>query len=750
MLTFFLNLKIKTKLITVMLIVMISFIVITGLNLYNQYQRMLEDKTFVLESVIGGVTKQISDLSAQVKEGKLSLSEAQSIAKNLVSAYRYDNGNYLWINDYTPTMVMHPIKPQLNGKNIAGVKDPYGKHLFVDMVNVAKESGSGFVKYYWSKPGSEKPVAKLSYVVGLPEWGWIVGTGVYLDDISAVVVHEAIKSLIAIAIVLTIIALMFFALNRSIVNPLLSMSNVLKRVQDNGDLSAQIELKQTDEIGEMVSQFNVHVKFLKDSFSEVNKVVGFIANGEFKERINLDMHGDFLALKEGVNQSAEQIQNIMKELARVMSSMSDGDFSISIKSDAQGGYRSILEQMQFTTTNLDRSIKAIILVMQKMQAGNFDERVVVEVKGDLNSLKIAVNESMDNLKNAMDDITRVVVAQSNGDLTQTISHEYKGALNTLKEAVNMSIQKLTQVVDQVMTAAKIVHSSADEVSKGAMDLSQRVQEQAASLEETSATMEQMNSAVQNNTENAQQAAKVAHDVQGKATEGAEVMNQTIDAIMDIQESSGKIAEIVSLIDGIAFQTNLLALNAAVEAARAGEHGRGFAVVAGEVRSLAQKSADAAKEISGLISESVSRVEQGTKLASASGEVLNGITTAIQDVTAMIEQIAQASVEQAEGVSQVHKAIADIDQVTQQNAALVEQTSASSESMSEQAEILTQDMSFFKTANASSYKDKLQKTVKSLPLIPGNDAVKLHSKVAQIHNKLPSHGRSLDDTEWGEF
>jgi methyl-accepting chemotaxis protein len=178
------------------------------------------------------------------------------------------------------------------------------------------------------------------------------------------------------------------------------------------------------------------------------------------------------------------------------------------------------------------------------------------------------------------------------------------------------------------------------------------------------------------------------------------MEQTIEAMNSIQQSSHKISDIVSLIDGIAFQTNLLALNAAVEAARAGEHGRGFAVVAGEVRSLAQKSAEAAKEIKDLIEESVTRIDQGTRLAAESGEMLQEITGSIDKVTEMINQIATASAEQASGIRQVHVAISQIDGVTQQNAALVEQTSEASANLSEQARILEKDMSFFNTgANA---------------------------------------------------
>ena len=258
------------------------------------------------------------------------------------------------------------------------------------------------------------------------------------------------------------------------------------------------------------------------------------------------------------------------------------------------------------------------------------------------------------------------------------------------------------------------------------------------MEETSATMDEMNSAVQANTENAQQAARVAEDVQKRANDGSRVMQQTIEAMNAIQESSHKIADIVSLIDGIAFQTNLLALNAAVEAARAGDHGRGFAVVAGEVRALAQKSAEAAKDIKTLIDESVTRIDQGTQLASQSGEMLNTINQSIDSVTQMVSQIARASAEQANGVTQVHEAISQIDQVTQQNAALVEETTAAAESMSEQSMVLREDMAFFNTGRSSGTVRRTKAKLSAPAALPKPKAA------------LPKVNKATSFEQWSDF
>jgi methyl-accepting chemotaxis protein len=285
----------------------------------------------------------------------------------------------------------------------------------------------------------------------------------------------------------------------------------------------------------------------------------------------------------------------------------------------------------------------------------------------------------------------------------------------------------------------VVNQAATQVSQGATDLSSRVQQQATALEETSATMTQMTSAVQANTANARKVADLTNSVQTQAKDGVQVMQQTIDAMQSIKASSGKINDIVTIIDGIAFQTNLLALNAAVEAARAGEHGRGFAVVASEVRALAGKSADAAKDIKTLITDSVMRIENGTHLADKSGEMLNGIAGSIAQVAGMIEEIANASNEQSIGIGQVHLAINDIDRMTQENAALVEATTAAAESLTSEANGLRNDMAFFKTGHQNHRSNAA----------PSRSPARVQSSPAKKPVALPAP-KKANSEEWGEF
>ena len=356
---------------------------------------------------------------------------------------------------------------------------------------------------------------------------------------------------------------------------------------------------------------------------------------------------------------------------------------------------------------------------------------------------ITRNEHTLSLEKAIDESAKVLASIANGDLSLRVQGQYDGNLGNLTAAINTTANKLAEVVSSVVETAQIVSSNAAQVSQGANDLSGRVQQQSSSLEQASSTMTRMNNAVGENTQQAQQAATKAQSVRAQADEGAAVMRQTIAAMSAIRESSHKISDIVSLIDGIAFQTNLLALNAAVEAARACEHGRGFAVVAGEVRALAQKSADAAKDIKTLIDDSVNRIEAGTQLADKSGEMLGGITHAIEQVATMIEEIATASNEQSVGIGQVHLAISDIDRITQENSSLVEETSAAAESLNTEAGQLKNSMSFFNTGSSNRAHYTHAAPLKKKAALP------MPAKASPAKTGLPAP-KAANTQEWQTF
>ncbi|MCG8314699.1 MAG: PAS domain S-box protein [Pseudomonadales bacterium] len=301
-------------------------------------------------------------------------------------------------------------------------------------------------------------------------------------------------------------------------------------------------------------------------------------------------------------------------------------------------------------------------------------------------------------KKAVNCISESLIALSEGDLTHVIHDDLGEDFRQLKDAMNSTLNELSNLVKSILDSATKVTASANEIRSGTMDLSQRTEEQASSLEQSAASIEQLASAVSQNAESSENATRVAEDTSRIAERGGRVVEGTIQAMGGIEHSSKKIAEIISVVDEIAFQTNLLALNAAVEAARAGDQGRGFSVVASEVRNLAQRSAESAKQIKELINESVQKVTDGTRLVNESGASLSEVVNSIHKVTELIGSINKASQEQRSGINQVNTAVTQMDMMTQQNAALVEQASASTISMSEEARKLQELVQFFKIAD----------------------------------------------------
>jgi methyl-accepting chemotaxis protein len=297
-----------------------------------------------------------------------------------------------------------------------------------------------------------------------------------------------------------------------------------------------------------------------------------------------------------------------------------------------------------------------------------------------------------------------------GDLTQAVADGARDEFSPLLAALGDMQGALARVVTGVRHNAESVATASAEIASGNNDLSARTEMQASALEQTAASMEQLGSTVQHNADNARQANQLAMSASTVAVQGGEVVGQVVDTMRRIHGASRKIADIIGVIDGIAFQTNILALNAAVEAARAGEQGRGFAVVAGEVRGLARRSADAAKEIKALIDESVERVGQGSRLVDQAGATMAEVVAAIQRVAEVMGEISAASQEQSQGVAQVGEAIVQMDQTTQQNAALVEQSAAAADSLKGQAQELVRAVSAFRLG--------AQRQPLGKPLIPG--------------------------------
>ena len=389
-------------------------------------------------------------------------------------------------------------------------------------------------------------------------------------------------------------------------------------------------------------------------------------------------------------------------------------------------------------------------------AGNFTQRIATEGKqGFFLELATGLNQLMETSDKGLKDIARVLGAIAEGDLTEKVSAEYQGTFLELKNFCNRTTDNLSSMIGEIRGASGTILTASSEIAQGNADLSSRTEQQASSLEETASSIEELTSTVRTNTDNAKQANVLAEQATDIATEGGDLIRQVVTNMESINESARKISDIIGVIDGIAFQTNILALNAAVEAARAGEQGRGFAVVATEVRTLAQRSAEAAKDIKQLISDSVSKIEGGNTLVNKSGETMTEIVTAIKRVNDIMAEIAAASVEQASGIEEVNTAVGQMDEMTQQNAALVEQAAAAAESLRSQTEGLQRQVSAFKLdetdlaplAASQTVKPKAAAPAKPLRAVEGKPAAKSDKPKANRKVDAPDHD---DDGDWESF
>lgn len=513
--------SISKRLWLIVISALLGVMVQAAVSLYSEGKIMTDERQSSVRQNVEVAHALITHFYDQVTKGKITEAEGKQRAIEAVKALRYNGAEYFWINDMQPKMVMHSINPALDGTDLTENKDPTGMHLFVEMVKTVKTSGAGFVPYMWPKPGSANPEKKVSFVKGFAPWGWIVGSGVYVDNIDRAIKERFVIILVGCMTLAGILMGIGLLITRSLLKqlggePLYAVS-ITKRISQ-GDLSVDIALKPNDH-----SSLLHAIKSMRDSFS------GIVAR---------------------VRQGSEGVSNASAEIAQ-----------------------------------------------------------------------------------------------------------------------------------------------------GNNDLSARTESQASALEQTAASMEELSATVKQNADSARQANQLAQSASTVAVKGGEVVEQVVDTMKGINDASKKISDIIGVIDGIAFQTNILALNAAVEAARAGEQGRGFAVVASEVRSLAGRSAEAAKEIKSLINASVERVERGTALVDQAGATMTEVVSSIRRVTDIMGEISAASNEQSLGVSQVGEAVTQMDQVTQQNAALVEEMAAAASSLKSQAHELVQTVAVFKLSSS---------------------------------------------------
>ena len=518
--------------------------------------------------------------------------------------------------------------------------------------------------------------------------------------------NDTVQSTLTIIIVLAVIALVF-----GITVAYLIVRNLLKQLGGEpdyaahavgkiaqGDLSINLDVRPGDTTS-LVYSLKVMQDSLRKIVAEIKDIVEAAAvRGDFSVKMNMEGKAGYTKeLSELLNQLSNVSETGLNDVSRVASALANGDLSQKITKDYAGVFNQTKVAVNNTVDSLTKIVEEIRNIVEDAAVrGSFSTKMDMNGKqGYTKTLSELLNQLSDVTDNAMHDISHVAQALAEADLTQKITKDYPGLFGQTKDAVNTTVENLKRLVNEVKVSVDSIGTASKEIATGNADLSQRTEEQASSLEETAASMEELTSTVKQNSENAKQANQLAHSASTVAEKGGAEVQQVVGTMSAINESSRKIVDIISVIDGIAFQTNILALNAAVEAARAGEQGRGFAVVAAEVRNLAQRSAAAAKEIKTLIDDSVEKVDSGTKLVDSAGKTMDEIVNAVKRVTDIMSEISAASAEQSQGIEQVNQAITQMDEVTQQNAALVEEAAAAAESLEEEAQNLTKSVSVFK-------------------------------------------------------
>jgi len=510
---------------------------------------------------------------------------------------------------------------------------------------------------------------------------------------------------------LTLVLVLAASIALTVVLAWLAARNILRQIGETaaaagrvaaGDLEVRLEPSGRDDVARLQSATQQVVQTLRAFVSAQQSLAAEHEAGRVSARMRAeDFPGAYGDIGRQVNTLIDGHVKVQDRVMEVMAAYARGDFSQQIE-PLPGERAKVKQALDAVRDNLKGVNQELGALVAAAGRGEFDARGdAAKFEHTFREMVEGLNRLMQTNERALSDIGVVVGALAKGDLTQKVANEYAGMLAELKDGTNTTVEQLTGIVGQIKEAVESINVASKEIASGNTDLSQRTEEQASSLEETASSMEELTGTVKQNAENARQANQLAAGASEVAVRGGDVVRQVVSTMSGISESSKKIADIIGVIDGIAFQTNILALNAAVEAARAGEQGRGFAVVASEVRNLAQRSASAAKEIKGLIHDSVDKVETGTRLVDEAGKTMDEIVTSVKRVTDIMAEITAASQEQSSGIEQVNTAITQMDQVTQQNAALVEEAAAAAESLEEQARALATAVSVFKVAQGAA-------------------------------------------------
>ncbi|MBB3812773.1 methyl-accepting chemotaxis protein [Xanthomonas arboricola] len=490
-------------------------------------------------------------------------------------------------------------------------------------------------------------------------------------------------------------AALYVLLRRQVLAPLAEAVRVSAAVS-SGELNSRIAPRRQDEMGQLLLSMGTMQAQLRAVIEAQDDMATRHDAGEMSYRMHAERFpGEYGRMVAGTNDLVDAHVQVQRQLVTVMSRYAVGDMQADMP-QLPGEKAALSDAMAATKRNLQAINRQILALAQAAESGDFSTRGdAAAFDHDFRGMVEGLNNLMQTTDINLAELSRLLQSIAAGDLTARMTGDFRGVFAQMRDDANATASQLAMIVSSIQTSAVSIKGAASEIAAGNQDLSQRTEQQAANLEETAASMEELTSTVRQNAEGARQANQLAIGAASVAAQGGQVVNQVVETMSGIEASSRKIADIISVIDGIAFQTNILALNAAVEAARAGEQGRGFAVVASEVRTLAQRSSGAAREIKHLIDDSVQRVGEGSILVHNAGKTMSEVVASVQRVTDIMGEISAASQEQSAGIEQVNQTVTQMDEATQQNAALVEEATAAARSLEDQAVQLTDAVAVFK-------------------------------------------------------
>jgi methyl-accepting chemotaxis protein len=507
---------------------------------------------------------------------------------------------------------------------------------------------------------------------------------------------QSMKLLIIGALAVLVLLAINLSITRSIVLPLKRMRDQVLKVAHSGEFQHWPHMRGNNELAEMSRAQGELLQTVSQALHEIKTVSESLANGYTDQRMSEYYDGDLKRLSQTFNQSLASVASTMNEMSLLSHALEEGNLSFNIELEQHSGqFLEVLNAIMNALSVQKHAIDDIRRVTHAMRAGDFAQRVEIAMPGELHNLKRYLNESLERLESAINTKADALRAYSQGDFSHSHDHKFEGKLQELNMHMGNMAQSVSTMLQDVKYATDHAVHGIKEISSGNQDLNHRVQKQAAAIQNTSANMSVMMNSVRETLNEANQVTHTTDQVQKDSASGLAIVEQMVQAMQGIQDASQQITQITGLIDSIAFQTNLLALNASVEAARAGEAGRGFAVVATEVRNLAQRSAEAAQQIRQVTDTNMQRIEQGMDLSQQTQTVFEQNTASIERVAKMIVKMNSALELQSHGIKEVTDALSDIDESTQQNAALVEQIATTSSNIIEEVLGLETKVSGFK-------------------------------------------------------